>query len=159
MNRWTRANLLLGLLVATLLTLHLLPPAPTHPALTRLDEDRVTSVRVEQGNRLQLALQKGEQGWRLSHPRAVEARTERVRQLLAIARAPVQQAFPAEGDLARYGLDKPGAVLQLDQQRLAFGDRDPGQASRYVLADGEIRVIDDLYFNLLKLPASHFSLD
>ena len=44
-------------------------------------------------------------------------------------------------------------MLQLDEVRVAFGDRDPAQRSRYVLMDGTIKVIDDVYFNLLTLPA------
>jgi len=71
----------------------------------------------------------------------------------------VQQAFPATGDLARYGLATPGAVLQLNNLRLRFGDRDPSQTSRYILVNDRISVIDDVYFNLLSLPPSHFTGD
>ena len=49
------------------------------------------------------------------------------------------------------------AVLQIDDTRLTFGDRDPTQHYRYVLFDDEVRVIDDVYFNLLSLPAQHFA--
>lgn len=160
MNRWTRANLLLAVLVAVLLAAHLWPAGSTdHRPLTGLSEAEITSVRVERSDRLRLAMQRDDKVWRLTHPQRAEARIQRVRQLMAIARAPVQQAFPATDDLARYGLARPGAVLQLNDLRLLFGDRDPGQNSRYVLVNDRIRVIDDVYFNLLSLPASHFTGD
>lgn len=159
MNRWTRINLVLAMLVAGLLGVHLWPTTPTNPALTGMAADQVSSIRVERGDRLQIALQRNQKAWRLTHPHQAKAKTERVQQLLAVARAPVQQTFPATADLSRYGLDRPRAVLQLDQLRLQFGDRDPAQESRYVLVEDDIRVIDELYFNLLNLPASHFSGD
>ena len=56
-------------------------------------------------------------------------------------------------------LADPVSVLRLDDTVCAFGDRDPTQAGRYVLATGEVCVIDDLFFHLLSLPASHFSGD
>jgi hypothetical protein len=164
MNAWTRVDLLLGGLAAVLLALHLWPQAAsqgTGPGgtLTGLSPDAVGKIRVERGDRLVLALERDGDDWRLVYPEAGPAQPRRVQQLLAIARAPVQGRFPAGDDLARYGLEAPGAVLQLDGARLAFGDRDPSQQLRYVLADGEVRVIDDVYFNLLTLPARHFGGD
>lgn len=160
MNRWTRTNLLLAVLVAALLVAHLWPAGSTeYPPLTGLAEAEITSVRVERSDRLRLALQRDDKAWQLTHPQQAPAQTQRVRQLLAIARAPVQQTFPATGDLARYGLARPGAVLQLNNLRLQFGDRDPSQTSRYILVNDTISVIDDVYFNLLSLPASHFGVD
>lgn len=160
MNRWTGVNLTLAMIVAALLALHLWPRNVTGmDPLTDLERDRVSLVRVERTERLQLELQRDERGWRLTHPREAAAKQNRVGQLLAIARAPVQQRFPADAGLAPYGLDKPKAVLQLNQLRLQFGDRDPGRDSRYVLVDGEVRVIDDVFFNLLSLPGSHFITD
>ena len=71
----------------------------------------------------------------------------------------MERTLPPGNDLAQYGLAEPGTVLQLDEVRVAFGDRDPAQRSRYVLMDGTIKVIDDVYFNLLTLPARHFTGD
>jgi len=160
MNRWTRINLTLALLVAVLLTLHLWPGGTSAPdRLTRLGADEVSMVRVERGKRLRLALQRGESGWRMTHPHDTAVDGTRVRQLLAIAGAPVQHALPADAAPARYGLEPPKAVLQLDQLRLQFGDRDLTQSSRYVLVGSRIKVIDDVFFNLLSLPPSHFAVD
>ena len=158
MNRWTRVNLALALLTVSLLILHLWPTQATaRKPLTGLAQAEISQIRVERADRLQLALQRAEKGWRMTYPREAAADERRVQQLLAIARAPVQHEFAVDAGPDRYGLSKPGAVLQLDGLRLLFGDRDPSQDSRYVLVNDRIRVIDDLYFNLLSLPASHFT--
>jgi hypothetical protein len=160
MNRWSRVNLLLGGTAALLLALYLWPTAPPpRDLLTTLDAQAVTSIRVERDDRLQLALQLTAQGWHLTQPVEAPAEARRIAQLLAIVHAPVQARFDATGDLAQYGLDRPRAVIRFDQTRLLFGDRDPTQRSRYVLTDDGLQVIDDAYFNLLTLPARHFTGD
>lgn len=160
MNRWSLANLVLALLALSLLAAHLWPEGATDwQPLTALGETEISQIRVERSDRLQLALQRGEKGWLLMHPRETVAEERRVQQLLAIARAPVEHEFATDSGLAPYGLANPRAVLQLNGLRLLFGDRDPGQNSRYVLVDDRIRVIDDVYYNLLNLPASHFAKD
>jgi len=160
MKGWTRVNLLLAAFAAILLALELWPAAtPEQRALTDLALDAVAELRIERGDRLQIALRRDDAGWRLVHPHEATALPGRVEQLLAIARAPVLRRYPAHAGLAQYGLDNPQAVLQLGATRLAFGDRDPSQQLRYVLAGDEVRVIDDVYFNLLTLPARHFTGD
>lgn len=160
MNRWTRINLILGVIAAVLLVLHLWPRQVVAPTrLTALDAGAISTVRIEQARRLQIALQRTADGWQLTHPSQARARSHRVEQLLAIARATVERTLPPGNDLAQYGLAEPRAVLMLDDIRIAFGDRDPAQRSRYVLLDNAIQVIDDVYFNLLTLPPQHFTGD
>ena len=160
MNRWTRVNLILGAIAAMLLVLHLWPQQPaTQIRLTPLDVGTISTVRIEHAGDLQIALQRNTDGWELVHPGRAKARSHRVEQLLSISQAVVERTLPPGNDLAQYGLAEPGTVLQLDEVRVAFGDRDPAQRSRYVLMDGTIKVIDDVYFNLLTLPARHFTGD
>jgi hypothetical protein len=160
MSSWTRVNLVLALLAAALFLVdRLAGDAVRPPALTALDPQGIDSVRVERGDRLALALERSEGAWRLVHPVAGPARTERVAALLAVAGAPVVQPIGATAVPADYGLADPLAVLQLGATRIAFGDRDPSQRNRYVSVDGRIAVIDELYFNLLGLPAAHFGED
>lgn len=160
MNRWTTVNLLLAGAAAVLLALDLWPDRPGDRAtLTPLTADEIRSVRVERAGRLELAFEHDRGDWQLTHPVQAPAEPRRVGQLLAIARAPVEHRFTASSDLAAYGLDPPKAVVQFNQNRLSFGERDPSQHGRYVLADGRIQVIDDVYFNLVTLPAGHFTRD
>ena len=157
MNPWSRVNLVLAVLAAVLLGLQLWPGSgPARATLTALDPAAIRQVRIERADRLEIALERGADGWRLTHPVSAPALARRVEQLLAVARAPVRQAYTTEGGLERYGLARPAAVLQLDALRVAFGDRDPSQQARYTLVDGEVRVIDDLFYNLVTLPVRHF---
>jgi len=160
MRGWNRVNLVLGLIATGLLVLLVWPAdAPDQTRLTTLELERVANIRIERADRLVLGFQRAGTGWQITYPAPAGAEPRRVEQLLAVARAPVQQQFAAAGALADYGLDQPAAVLHLDGVRLAFGDRDPIQRSRYVLVDEQIRVIDDVYFNLLTLPMRHFTAD
>lgn len=160
MKGWTGVNLLLAALAAILLGLELWSPAPpAQRVLTDLMLGTVTDLRVERADRLEIALKRDNTGWQLVYPREAAALSGRVEQLLAIARAPVQNSYPAHDGLVQYGLDNPQAALQLGATRLIFGDRDPSQQLRYVLVGDEVRVIDDVYFNLLTLPARHFTGD
>ena len=160
MTRWSRINLVLALLVAALLIVDQWPERGDKAdlqTLTDLAIDDITSLSIERGGRLTLALHRDADGWQLSHPLPVPAAARRVAQLLAVARAEVAQRFPLNDDAARYGLDEPQAVLHIGQLRLAFGQRDTSQQARYVQMDDDVCVIDDLYFNLLTLPPSHFA--
>lgn len=160
MNPWTRINILLGLLAAGLSVVVLWPAGTSDTVeLTTLEPDQISQIRIERADRLTLALERSALGWQITYPTGRPAVGPRVEQLLAVARAPVAQRFAAGERLAEYGLDRPAAVLQLDELRLAFGDRDPVQRSRYVLLDDEVRVVDDVYYNLLTLPVQHFSAD
>ena len=160
MTSWGRINLLLGLIGALLLLLLAWPTQmPEQARLTALDMQRVASIRIERSDRLVLSFQRSGAGWQITYPEPSAAEERRVEQLLAVARAPVQQQFSTAGKLADYGLDQPTAVLHLGGLRLAFGDRDPIQRSRYVLVDDQVFVIDDVYFNLLTLPVRHFAVD
>lgn len=161
MTRWARINLVLGVLAAGLLALHLWPQGSPSAdgALTELSPDAIQTIRVERGRRLTLALARDTDGWTLTHPQRRPANSRRVAQLLAVSLAPVSFRYPLGDDADRYGLAQPAAVLLLDDRRLAFGDRDPTQNGRYVQVGDEVCVVDDLYFNLLTLPAKHFVLD
>lgn len=157
MTPWARLNLILAIVVVLLLTLRFWPAADVESnSLTQLDPAELQSIRISRANRLELALQRDAEGWQLTHPDTGRARPARVTQLLAITRAPVVQSFSADVDLARYGLDPPAALIELDDTTLAFGDLDPSSRHRYVKSGERIYVVDSLFFNLLTLPPKHF---
>lgn len=163
LHPWTRVNLVLATLLLGLLTLEWSSTRPDlQGALLLVEPEQVETIRVQSGPRLKLALQRDTDGWRITHPGDGPARPERVAQLLAVVRAPVRYRFAAPPDLDRYGLGAPAAALHLDGPdmspvTLTFGDRDPTQDQRYVLADGEIRLVDEVFFYLLSLPTDHFT--
>lgn len=156
-NPWTSATLLLGLLACALVVLDRWPsPADSTQPLTRVITAQLTTLRIERNDRLQLAFTHRAGTWRITHPIDAPADPARIAQLLVIAGAPVRYRFPADGDLARYGLDEPAASMRLDDTIVLFGRREPTQSGRYALVNGQIAVIDEVFYNLLSLPSSHF---
>jgi hypothetical protein len=165
LHPWTRSNLVLAGTLVILLTLdQIAGDQKLQPTLTGFAIESITEIRVERGARLILAARRADAHWQLTHPAEQPARPERIRQLLAVARAPVRYSFAAPADLERYGLNTPAAVLHVKGRGipptvLAFGNRDPDQGHRYVLLKDEVLLIDETFFSLLSLPTSHFSVD
>jgi hypothetical protein len=163
MNPWWRLNLALGVVAALLLVALLWPhgsEAPDGERLSPSAPDEIAEIRIERDQRLALAFERHGERWHLTHPRKGPAQTRRVGQLLAIAGAPLQRRLPGDVPLADYGLAAPTAVIQFDRSRIAFGERDPSRRQRYVHIDDEVvGLVDDLYFNLLGLPPSHYLED
>ncbi|MCP5300101.1 MAG: DUF4340 domain-containing protein [Chromatiaceae bacterium] len=158
MTSWTRIDLGLAVVVA-LLAMWLAWPTgevARAPTLTALAAQAVSSIRIEHADRLEMAFSRDADAWAMTYPHAAAADPRRVGQLLAIAAAPVLQQLDAADEPGRYGLDRPSAVVQFDAVRIEFGDRDPSQQARYVRVDQDIAAIDELYFNLAMLPATHF---
>jgi hypothetical protein len=159
LNRWDIVNGVLALAAAALLALLWLPtPGPATPVMLDIDPASVTRVRVERGDRLALELERDGDDWRLTYPAPAAANPARVVRLLATARAPIAQRItPAEG--ADYGLMPGSLVLQFDQRRVTFGDRDPTQRYRYVAVDGDIATVDETHYQLAGLPAGHYRME
>ncbi len=157
MSYWSRVNLGLVIVLAILTaTLYWPEERPATASLTALSSDGVTSIRVERNRRLVLALQRGPQGWGLTHPQAGIAKEQRVERLLSILDAPVLQRIAAESTAADFGLDSPSALIRFDDLDIRFGNSDLSRQLRYVDVGGNVSVIDDAFFNLLALPASHY---
>lgn len=157
MNYWSRINLVLVILLAMLAaSLYWPEDRASTERLTTVPVDGVTSIRVERARRLVLALQRGPGGWRLTHPQAGTAREQRVQRLLSILDAPVLQRIPPGSAAADFGLDEPRALTRFDDLDIRFGNPDLSRQLRYVDVGGRVFVIDDAFFNLLALPASHY---
>ena len=159
MNPWWRLNGVLALCAILLLAIDLWPRDELTNRLTPLSLPDIERIRIERGDRLQLAFERHDGQWRLTHPRQVPAQQNRVEQLLAIAKAPVRRRFPAGTQTTDYGLDPPGSTIQFNELRIGFGDRDTSQERRYVQAGDVVGLVDGVYFNLLTLPTSHFTGD
>jgi hypothetical protein len=163
-NPWDKLNLALAMVAVALAALVLRPGSGPDDMVSLLPDDAgqpATAVRIERDARLVLALRRQADGWRLRYPDHAPADPVRVDRLLAVGRAPVWQTVQTPADAggsgaARFGLDKPRAVLQIDDVRLLFGDPTPDREGRYVGVGGEIRVVDDLWYRLLALPVRHY---
>lgn len=90
-------------------------------------------------------------------PHAVPANEPRIQTLARIAVTPVFQTLAAPtGRLAEFGLAPPGVRLRLNDLLLELGTTDPIHFMRYVLLEGELRLINDGFQHHLLAPAEAF---
>lgn len=151
-----RLLLLLGLLAAFLLGLPLLSGSGATP-ITQIDPTQVNAIRVFGQGQLRLDLLRDPDGWLLTHPEITRARAARVQQLLALLQAPSLQRWSVSSALlASSGLENPDQRLEFDQQAIFFGGPSVPPGRRYLRAGDHIHLVDEIWFQIASLPASHF---
>jgi len=142
MSRATVINVALVLLVAGLaLFLYLRPKPGLAPelALSALDPDQVTRLRVERGGPA-MALEKRAGAWYVVEPYRARADAFRVRQLLDVLSAKASRKLPAT-DLARFDLDHPAVRVVFNDQAIAFGTVNEMSNEQYVQAGDGVYLI------------------
>lgn len=151
-----RMILLLALACALVFGLAWLTRATPVP-LTRLNPDDVHEIRSMRDGRIQLDLLRDADGWMITHPEITRARGARVRQLLALLRTHSYRSWPVSDPLlAQSGLAKPLRTLTFDQLAIDFGGPSVPAGQRYVRIGDRIHLIDELWFSISGLPASHY---
>jgi hypothetical protein len=151
----TRVLLNLALLAAVValawLALREQPPGPvsdTGLALTALAPAEVVRIGIERHGQAAVTLERVDRRWLLTAPLALPADEFRVQALLALVAARSEAGFRAAGnDLGQFGLEPPQAVLRFDDVVLAVGNTEPLSGRRYLLADGEVHLIEDRWFS------------
>ncbi|MBI3345550.1 MAG: DUF4340 domain-containing protein [Gammaproteobacteria bacterium] len=130
------------------------------PALTSLTPAAITSIRIERKAQPAIALKKEASGWRLTEPLQLPANTGVVESLLGLTQAASHAQWVAAGlDLEKFKLKSPRIRVRLNDVELGFGDTEPVEGRRYVLAGNTVHLITDGYYpKLIAPPASFVSL-
>lgn len=142
MSRAAVINGVLVLLVAGLaLFLYLRPKPGVAPelALSTLDADQVTRVRVERGGKA-IMLEKRAGAWYLVEPYRARADAFRVGQLLDLLSAKASRKLPAT-DLGRFDLDRPAVRVVFDDQAIALGTVNEMSNEQYAQAGDGVFLI------------------
>ncbi|BAN68262.1 hypothetical protein [endosymbiont of unidentified scaly snail isolate Monju] len=93
----------------------------------------------------------------LTHPEIARARPARVATLLALLHAPVRAEWPLTPTLqAQAGLAQPVRALWFDKLEIRFGGPSTPPGQRYVQVGERVYLVDDFWFDLAGLPATHF---
>jgi hypothetical protein len=151
-----RLILVLATVCAAVFGLHWLGGTDTTP-LTARDAAAVKEIRVLHRGELQLDLLRDADGWTITHPEIARARSARVGQLLALLRTASLGSWPVSKDLlAQSGLNDPARTLQFDDLKIEFGGPSTPPGQRYVRVGDRIHLIDELWFYIGGLPASHY---
>jgi hypothetical protein len=98
--------------------------------------------------------------WRLTEPLQLPANTVVVESLLGLTQAASHAQWVAASlDLEKFKLKSPRIRVRLNDVELGFGDTEPLEGRRYVLAGNTVHLITDGYYpKLIAPPASFVSL-
>lgn len=151
-----RALLNIGLLVL-LLALGLiafyepgLEGPPQAETLTALSPQDIKRIRIERQGADAIVLERKDKQWWMVKPLTVAANTVRIEGLLRVLKARSLNRYgTAALDLTRLGLDPPKARLIVDGTTIDFGITEPLNHRRYVLAGGDVHLIEDTAYYYL----------
>jgi len=154
MNRRLLLNLVLLVAVAALIAVVYFEPgieAPeTLPALTELDDDAVTRIRVERADDVLELERRGEQWWVLGEPE-LPADPLQVDNLLRMTAATPRRSYTAADlDLQQLGLDPAPITVRFDDTAIGVGGTDPLEGLRYVRVGERVALIPDEFYNTLQ---------
>jgi len=148
----TRVNLALAALVALLVLVVLFAPDPERDLppepgpLTGLNPESLQEIRIHRNPGQTLVFRREHGRWRMTAPFAISAHQDRLQALSRIAATPSHRSFPADqANLAELGLTPAPLGLQLNGLTLEIGGTEPIRRRRYVLLDGHVHLIDDLF--------------
>jgi hypothetical protein len=156
---WLNLGLLILAGVLAIVTVYLpgvKKPAP-FPALTSLNPAAITSIRIERDAQPAIILKKEASVWRLTEPLQLPANTVVVESFLGLAQtASHAQWMAASLDLEKFKLKSPRIHVRLNDVELGFGDTEPLEGRRYVLAGDTVHLINDGYYPKLIAPPAYF---
>lgn len=158
MNRRTRTNLIVALLLGAMLVLAWLTQrqaTDTRPSLAAFQTATVQVVKVRRADGVALALERDGDGWRMTTPEPHPVDAQRVEGILSGLNTVSRADYPVDRvPLANVGLDPPRAIVIVDGEEFRFGDRSPVNGQRYVQHADTVHLVDDLvYFRLGGEPA------
>ncbi len=156
-----KLNLLLIAVVAVLAAVVYFEPGrekPPVPArLTTLTAAQVTRIAITRPDQPDIKLVKKGAQWLMETPYATTADEVRIGFLLDFLEAKSGSSFPVvKADLPKYALDKPRAVLTLNNEVFEFGDSNPMTMQRYVRhGDAIYMLFDTAYQYLIAEPGTY----
>ncbi len=112
----------------------------TGSTLTAIAAADVAQLRIERPGQPAIVLERTGDGWRLTAPYRARANRFNVETALRVASARSELRLEG-GELHRYGLDAPQAVLRLDDEVIAFGALHPFRQQVYVLYRDTVHLI------------------
>jgi hypothetical protein len=163
MTSGLKLNLLLMAVAVLLAAVVYFEPGKEKPAvpakLTTLTTAQVTHIAIIRTDQPDIKFSKQGMQWRMETPYATAADEERIGFLLDFLEAKSGASFPVEkADLPKYALDKPRAVLTLNDQVFEFGDSNPMTMQRYIRHGDTIYMLfDTAYQYLITEPGNYVS--
>lgn len=125
--------------------------------LTSLQPDAISSINITREGMNDIALKKTNDHWQLTNPIKMDANLFNTNQILQLATEKSGSHFAAQAEsLHKYGLDKPEAIVTLDDTSIAFGNANPIGNRRYVLIKDTVHLIRDQHIHWLRGDSDSF---
>lgn len=157
----TLLNLALLVVLGVLVSVVVFRPDATTEKITKLTElnkTAVNSILLHREGMADIQLEKHNGAWSMTAPFHYLANDFKVDNLLQLINAPSHAQYElTPPDLAKYGLDKPRAVVTLNgDQHLIFGSTEPLQQQRYLRYHNTLHLITDTFYYQVAAPATAF---
>lgn len=160
MNPRILNNLFLALVLFVLVVFYLYKSNQTTEQLilSSLNLDEITLITIPKDKRADLVFKKNAAGeWLMTSPYKVHAHQFRINTLLKLSQVNVDKKYNIDDlNLADYALDKPRARIIFNQTEIAFGKTNPLNNRRYLMAENNLLLINDMSFPLVSAQAASF---
>ncbi len=118
--------------------------------LSSSEISKIHTISIQHNKNITKLSRQPDDHWQITQPIAIAANDFRIKSILKLINAPVHRQYSAdEINLKKIGLDKPDTVIQLNNERIAFGITNPATGLRYIKKDHHIYTIEDVYYPLL----------
>jgi hypothetical protein len=122
-----------------------------------LKDDDIHRIHIQRDGLQDVQLEKQHGNWHMLAPYQVDADDTRVRALLRLADTTSHVSFAAtDRKLADYGLEPVLAQVKFNDSLFQFGGLEHISKRRYVLLDGMIHLVTDLFYHQLRTSATQF---
>ncbi len=134
-----------------------LTPEKLSPLLTSLHPKDIHTIHLQRHQLHDIDFEKTSSHWMMQKPIPSRINPIYLDTILDITTAKSQHHFLAKDkSLTAYQLDKPLAVLRLNDMTISFGGADPLGKYRYVLINDTIHLINDSFYYSLRKPYTEY---
>lgn len=155
----TKANILNLLLLAVVIILAAIifnteQPDNKLARLTDVDPDSIRTIQIRHNDNSTTISRQDKDRWSITQPIIIGANNFRISSLLKLLNAPIHARYDRdELDPSTVGLADPVTRITFHKHDIAFGIINPATELRYIMKDGVIFTIEDVYFPMI---TSHF---
>ena len=151
--RWL-VNLVLLIIVGLLISITLLDkPTPIEPAkqLGHFLPEDITEIRILRPGKNDIHFKLIDGYWTMLSPYQSRAETSLINLILSLSTLEISTLIDnTDIDRANFGLQHPVVTIQLNQQRLNFGDGQAINKRRYVETNNKVMLVPDQHLSQLK---------
>lgn len=122
--------------------------------LTDIKPEQIKQIEIHHKENTTLITRENDIQWIIKQPIEIAANSFRLESVLDLMNAPIHKHYAGSAlDLATLGLNKPDTSIQFSTDEknylIRFGITNPATNLRYILMEGQVYTIEDVYFPLI----------